>query len=49
MGRNNADFNQEASKPSVDMPGFGGTMAAFDSLIKSGEKVIDKRKKPDEE
>jgi hypothetical protein len=50
MGRNNADFNEETSKSSYKLPGHDETMAAFDSLIKSGEAIIDKRKpKPDEE
>lgn len=48
MGRNNKDFKESTGEP-FDMPGFEGTMGAFDSLIKSGQNIIDKRKpKPDE-
>ena len=39
MGRNNADFHE-----GKDIPGFEGTMAAFNNLIKSGEAIIEKRK-----
>jgi len=31
-----------------DLPGFEGTWAAFDDLIKKGEAIVEKRK-PDEE
>lgn len=41
MGRNNADFNS-----GKDMPGFEGTMGAFNSLIKKGEAIVEKRKEP---
>ena len=50
MGRNNADFNNEASKPSYKLPGYDETMSGLDNLMKSGQAIIDKRKpKPDEE
>jgi len=39
MPRNNADFHE-----SKDMPGFEGTMAAFNNLIKSGQSIVEKRK-----
>ena len=48
MGRNNKDFKESAREP-LGIPGFEGTMEAFDSLMKSGQNIIDKRKpKPDE-
>jgi hypothetical protein len=42
MGRNNSDFNE-----GKDIPGFEGTMAAFNNLIKSGQSIVNKRKEED--
>jgi len=42
MGRNNEDFHE-----GKDIPGFEGTMAAFNNLIKSGQSIVNKRKEED--
>lgn len=39
--------NNPARRPEI--PGFEGTMSAFDSLIKSGEAIIAKRKRSEED
>jgi hypothetical protein len=38
--------NDSSRRP--DLPGFEGTWAAFDSLIKKGESIVDKRKEEDQ-
>lgn len=39
--------NNPARRP--DLPGFEGTTASFESLIKSGEAIIAKRKRSEED
>ena len=48
MPRNNKDFKEASESRPADMPGFEGTWASFDSLIKKGNAIVEKRKSNEE-